>query len=435
MQEIVVRFGINEGATHSLYREFIDFPPDGVKYITDSRAQTEDIESPRANLSVARLRRNELVRSVIDRLFVRALPRENGSSGSRLILATGKFLMRLAGGKKNGIGPESSDFDLFHSAGSSMIELIPWIIDNDIRWIADFEHAPSLFGYYGDWRKRIYRPAVQRILAKQLESDYCRKLLPWTEAGRQTLENLLPDKRIKEKLEVLRLAVRPAPKKPGDLEKHDSIKILFIGSSNFMGEFWSKGGYEVLEAYKRLREKLGEQIELTFRCWMPEELRKKYGGIEGLRTITEYLPKQSFERLFWESDIFLFPSHNTPGMALLDAMRFGLPIVTKDIWANRETVEHEVNGLLVEPSRNIPYYLPGFIPNWSGDDGPFLKYMRLHDERVIEDIVLSVRRLVDDSSLRNRLGSTGKKMVEEGRFSIKQRNTQLRRIYEEAARK
>jgi|YelNatPaOPRAMG01_1025707.scaffolds.fasta_scaffold48150_2 glycosyltransferase involved in cell wall biosynthesis len=433
MEPIRVRFGINESITHSLYREFLDFPPDSVIYITDTQDASAYTISTRAPRIVTSLRRNEFIRGISDRLFVRALPDEKGKS-SRLCHSIGRLAMRLTRTKKSRTA-DLCKFDLFHSAGSAMIEIIPWIIDNDVRWVVDFEHAPSLFGYYGNWRKRIYRSSAQRVITKQLCSDYCRKLMPWTNAARTTVLNLLHDKRIEEKMEVLRLAIRPAPARPRDIESHDSVRILFIGSVNFKGEFWSKGGYEVLEAYRRLREIFGQAVELNFRCWMPDDLKKKYAAIEGLNILTEVLPREKLDRLFWESDIFLFPAHNTPGMAFLEAMRFGLPIVAKDIWANREFVRHEVNGLLVEPSKNIPYYLPGFIPNWSGDDGPFIQYMKQRDERVIADLVNSLQRLVESKNLRTSLGNTGRKLVEEGEFSIRMRNQHLRRIYEEAARR
>ncbi|MDH3366089.1 MAG: glycosyltransferase family 4 protein, partial [Thermoplasmata archaeon] len=295
--------------------------------------------------------------------------------------------------------------------------------------------AASLFGYYGNWRKRIYSQRHQKRLAKALSSRYCRKAIPWTEAARKTIEHLVPSKEVAEKTEVVRLAVRPAPPRPSDIEMHDRVRILFMGSSNYKGEFYSKGGLEVLETYKRLREKMGDSVELAFRCWMPDELRGKYASTPGLHVLSDVLPRDMLDRLFWESDIFLFPSHHTPGMAFLEAMRFGLPVVTRDLWANGELVKNGVHGYLVKPSEKIPYYLPGNVPNWSMDDGPFLPYMKMIDDRVVDDFVNKLSTLVGSENTRKAMGAAGKREVEEGDASIGKRNAVYRRIYEESARR
>jgi len=431
MTELRVRLGVIEGKDHSLYEELLSSPPEGIVYLTSGNASSGPVSL--RNRLVWRMRRNCAVRSLADQFFVRSLPHaESGRPGLSYRIVKG---IRGAAIGSRGRDKEALPFDLLHSAGSSMLENIPWIVEKDLKWVADFEFVASLFGYYGNWRKRIYRPRNQRIVVKQLTSRYCKRLMPWTEAAKSTVENVLKDKDVNAKMEVLRLAMRPAPPKPNDLEKHDRVRILFMGSSNFRGEFWSKGGFEVLESYRILREKLGDSVELMFRCWMPDELRDRYASLPGLHTICDVLPRDELNRLFWESDVFLWPGHPTPGLAFLEAMRFGLPIVSKDIWANKETVEDGKTGFLVKPSEKIPYYLPGFVPNASMDEGPFLPYMKLRDDRVIADIVDRLARLVESESLRKRMGEAGKKEVEEGKFSIHTRNAQLKRIYEEASRR
>jgi glycosyltransferase involved in cell wall biosynthesis len=432
MDEFVVRLAVTEGREHSLYRELLAAPPEGVKYITDRRVHRGDRPTGKDSIS-HRARRNSLVRAVLDPVFVRSLPNENRPPHG-LALGASRAVTRLAGGRAAD-AKQRIPFDVFHSAGSSCIENIPWFVEKDVRWVVDFEFVASLFGYYGDWRRRIYRPRSQKMLTKVLASRYCTKIMPWTDAARKTLEYVLPSETVSTKTEVVRLAVRPAPPKPADIEKHDNVRILFMGSSNYGGEFYSKGGLDVLEAYRLLRGKMGDQVELYFRCWMPDELRDRYASTPGLHTLSELLPRDSLDRLFWESDMFLFPSHNTPGMAFLEAMRFGLPIVGRDLWANNELVKDGVHGFLVKPSENVPYYLPGFVPNWSMDDGPFLPYMKKIDERVVADLVDRLARLVEDENLRKRMGDAGRKEVEEGQASVGRRNAALRRIYEESAKR
>lgn len=427
MADIRVRLGLTPGRTHSLYTELLEAPPEGVEYLTEGpRAGPAAPGAPARQPMSHRLRRSSLVRSIADPVFASALP--SGRGASRLGAAAARAMVSLAGGKNM----PAKDFDVFHSVGAGMVENIPWIVENDVHWVVDMEHVASLFGYYGDWRRRMYRTSPKRVLTKQLRSRYCRRILPWTRAAKRTVDEVLGDEDISAKTEVLPLAVRPAPPRPKDVQRGDRVRILFIGSSNFRGEFWSKGGLEVLESYKRLRERLGDSVELAFRCWMPDELRAEYGSLPGLIQMTDVVPREELDRLFWSSDVFLFPSHNTPGMAFLEAMRFGLPIVGKRIWANGEIVEDGVTGFLVDPSKDVPYYLPGFVPNWSMDSGPFLPHMRRRDDRVIGDLTDRLERLATEPSLRSSMGQKAREAVEEGQFTVSKRNARLKKVYEES---
>ncbi len=419
---IRVKMGVDISRGHSLYREILEAPPCNVTYRTNMPQETREPERP----SSPGRKQSEASKVLIDTLLASCLPGKRTRVFSDAATRAYGLLFGRDGDN------EEIDFDLYHSPGNSMIESIPWIVENEIRWLVDCEHVGSLVGYSGDWQKRLANPHYRKILLKQLSSSYCRKIMPWTEAARKGILQCLPGPEIERKVEVVRLAIRPAPEKPSNIVKGSSVRILFVGSSNFAREFWSKGGMEVLESFKLLRERLGKDVELVFRCWIPEEIKSRYAQIPGITFVDRMLSREELNRLFWESDMFLFPSHNTPGMAYLEAMRFGLPIVTKDVWANNEVVVDGVNGLLVRPSEAVPYVIEGGIPNWTGDDGPFLQYMMRQDKRVINDLADAMQRLAESKALRERMGSAGENEILHGKLSVGTRNKKLERIYRDA---
>ncbi|MCJ7606428.1 MAG: hypothetical protein MUO94_01095, partial [Thermoplasmata archaeon] len=223
MADIRVRLGLAPGRTHTLYTELLEAPPEGVVYLTEKDQAGTQGGAPGKVPTAHRLRNSPVLRAVADPLFASALPRDGRRRGPGMWAA--KAMVSVAGGKRM---PEK-DFDLFHSVGAGMVENIPWIVEEDVHWVVDMEHVASLFGYYGDWRTRMYRPSPKRVLTRQLRSRYCRRILPWTEAAKRTVDEVLGDREVSAKTEVLPLAVRPAPTRPKDLTRGDKVRILFIG--------------------------------------------------------------------------------------------------------------------------------------------------------------------------------------------------------------
>jgi glycosyltransferase involved in cell wall biosynthesis len=69
----------------------------------------------------------------------------------------------------------------------------------------------------------------------------------------------------------------------------------------------------------------------------------------GLQDDVRFLGRLAEPReLLWASDLFVMPSINEGlGVAALEAMACGLPIVGSAVGGLREVVEHDVNGILV----------------------------------------------------------------------------------------
>jgi glycosyltransferase involved in cell wall biosynthesis len=379
------------GRVHSLYKELILHPPSGYRFVTNYPSWDK--------ISSAATR--------MERLYVfqeRVLGKIIPVNLSKAYLE--KF-------KKS---PERTD--LTYATGH--------VVFRDEPWVVDMEFVIQLTGYDVAHFRRY-----KRFIGKVLASKNCKRIICWTESAKKSVLYNMDCEDFAHKIDVVRLAV---PKKTF-IKKYDckeKIKLLFVGSANILGEFEFKGGQEVLKAFMILRKKYSN-IELVVRSDVPQEIKSMYKGIDNIKLLEDVLPWSEVEREFRSADVFLFPSHSTPGLAILDAMSYELPVITTDVWANPEMVENGKTGFVIKKSERVPYYVENFIPNWSYN--PSTKFMRAIknvDPEVVNELVEKTSILIEDEKLRRRMGRAGRQEIETGKFSLEKRNNQLKRIFDEA---
>jgi len=161
------------------------------------------------------------------------------------------------------------------------------------------------------------------------------------------------------------------------------VKILFL--SNLKP---SKGPMEFLKMAKILA---GKRKDVKFILAGPqrfEQFQKKIRNFirrEGLSDFIEMpggIYDAAKERLFRDSDIFVFPSYYEAfGLVTLEAMRAALPVVSFNEGSIPEVVIDGVNGYIVDPKN-------------------------------VEQLADRVLRLIDDPELRNKLGKAGREIYE-----------------------
>ena len=305
------------------------------------------------------------------------------------------------------------DAALTYSIGHPIFRKEPWVVT--VEWVT------QLFGYSSTHLSK-YRKVVEKALA----SEYCRKILCWSELAMKTVLLNLDCELFEHKVVVVPHAVRKKEFVKNSLS--DKVKLLFVGSVNIVGDFEFKGGKEVLEAFAHLRQKY-DNVELVVRSDMPHRIKERYNGMPGLTIIDKIVPWEAMEKEFKTADIFLFPGHLTPFMVLLDAMSYELPIVATDAYANAEIVGDGKTGLIINSSKRVPYYLDNLIPNTGTQ---FLKAVHQLDAEVVNELVEKTSTLIENPELRRKMGKAGRWEVEHGKFSIERRNEKLKRIFDEA---
>ena len=373
---------------HSLLRELASYPPDGYEFLTGSSSASLFHMVGKASF-VYELKRVimdpliplNLLKSIVDRVVERRPP------GVALTYASQHLVFRLE----------------------------PWVLE------VELVHA--LAGG-GRWNFNWYRGLVERTLA----SSHCKRIITWTEAGKKTLLTNLNCTPFADKMEVVYIARRPNhgfDKRPDHSSK---VKLLFVNSSNIPGQFDMKGGKEVVNAFINLKKEY-DNLELVLRSDVPPSLKKQIQGVAGLKLMDQVIPWESLEQEFKTADIYLFPSHITPTMSILDAMSYELPVVTIDAYANAELVEDGKTGFVVRRSSSIPY--DNFYFGLSSQRG-FFKAVKQLDEGVVRQLTEKVSTLIVNPELRRKMGKAGRWEVEHGKFSIEKRNEKLKKIFDEA---
>lgn len=270
--------------------------------------------------------------------------------------------------------------------------------NKDKPWVADIEMLPSLAISGGETKKG--REKIKKILLRK----NCKKIIPWTNSIKRELIQFYPE--IEKKIEVAYPAVPEIKglKKP----KNKKLRIIFVARY-----FDIKGGLIALEVLEKLRKKYG--IEGIVISEVPENLKKKYFKLK----IYGLMPHKEVCKYLEISDLFLYPSSvDTFGFSLLEAMAFGLPTITINTeWtmSRKEIIENNQTGFILEVGKPLEF-----------------KKIGKREEEVINNLVKSASKLIEDKRLLEKMSKNCIKVIKEGKFSIKERNKKLKKIYEEA---
>jgi len=283
------------------------------------------------------------------------------------------------------------DYDLIHCAHC--------LSKTKRNWVADMECVWSM------WISGMNTREGKKKVEKILKEKNCKKIIPWTENAKREILKIFPD--LTYKIEKVYPAI---PLKKIKEKKDKNLTITFIGR-----DFKLKGGILALECFKKIKKEF-PNIRLVCISKIPLEIMKKYPEIE----IYNLLPHKKVEEILSNTDIFLYPSFmDTFGFALLEAMSFGIPVVATKTFLTtsiEEIITNNKNGYL------IPI-------KFTHRD---IEEKEKEKEEAITKIVKKISQLIKNKDLREKMSKECRKIIGEGKFSIKQRNFKLSKIYKEA---
>lgn len=285
---------------------------------------------------------------------------------------------------------------------SSLIHAAHCIPLNKKPWVVDFEYVWSLAANLGNKTNRMHKIIIKKFLS----SKYCRKIMPWTNTAKITLEKWYSCI-FKEKTEVIYPAMPFISYKK---RKKDKFSLAFISRS-----FYGKGGMIAVEVFRELLKKY-DCVEAKVISNTPEKIRKST-RYERINFIEPLPRKEITHSILPNTNILIYPGFSDSfGFIFLEAMNFGIPIITVDGFARKEIVSEDV-GFVVKRPKNIS-----------------IETVTKNERKIINEMIEKTIQLIENVSLRKSMGKAGKMKIFKGKFSIKERNKKLKRIYEEASK-
>ena len=371
------------GQTGPVIDQLLERPPEGYRFVTQKKMTTR----------------------IAERTHAKAWLRKAKRSVQRYVPSNLLFNYCF-----NRFQKPPAPVDLTYSMSTPVFRPEPWVLY--------VESANQLAGFNHRSLAR-FRGTVSRALA----SPRCRAIICQSEAARRGLLRQLDSEWFAHKLRVVRCGWEPKtpPDKPLP-QPGAKVRILFVGAATMAFGFAIKGGPDSLEAFAILRQRY-PQVELTVRSDVDPSLRRKFEGLEGLHIISEKVSASEIEALYRQADIYWYPAHSLMSISVLEAMSYALPVVTTNYFDNHEYVADGRTGLIVAQRRRMPA--------WDTSELEVRRALERPDPNFVAGLAAQTAVLIENPELRYRLGQAARAEVET-RFSLAEKNSQFKRIFDQA---
>jgi glycosyltransferase involved in cell wall biosynthesis len=339
------------------------------------------------------------------------------------------FLRALPRSRFNVIGsPIKGHFGHFEAVDVDLIEAVMIPIRTNSRWVCSLAHFAEAcaFDIAGAPIPRSLRVAyVKRLFSK----PNFKKLIFWSNAAYESLSSYggIDPATLSGKDAVVYPAVRRIP---DELVRYGDGNLRLL----FSGWFFRKGGVHVIDAFERARRRY-PGISLTVCCderfdfntpnrSLRDEYLHKVKTLPGIVNKGRISREELMTEVYPDTDIFLMPSYvETFGMAVVEAMAFGIPVISTNHFAIPEIIEDQVTGLLIDTARfDCDRLFRGYTVREIPRD--FREYMT-------DAVYSQMCRLIESVELRRSIGQAALN-VARTKFSFDRRNATMSEVYRQA---
>jgi len=216
------------------------------------------------------------------------------------------------------------------------------------------------------------------VLASQFRS----KLQEWGYNKKIFIETTIIDERLISEIDIN--TIKNAKQKR---KNRNQYNLLFLARVEV-----AKGVYEAIDTYRIIKKNnINKNISLII-AGSGKELSSvrsyvKTEELEGIK-ILGFVDGNDKQQCFLNADIYLFPTY-TEGMpnSVLEAMAFGLPIITRNVGAIPDIIEIEENGFYTNSKESMDF--AGYIQRLMLDNELSLKIMENNYNKAIDNYITS----------------------------------------------
>ena len=280
-----------------------------------------------------------------------------------------------------------------------------------------------------------HNPIARWLVSFFATRQNCKKLIFESEAAKRSFfATVRYPSWVRQVMEGKSVVIYPIPIKTTKVMPkrfHGSLKLLFVG------QFYMKGGMEVAHAYEKLRS-IYDNMQLTVVTGVS---MIKQGDLDylkslpGVRVLDAILNEEEMATLYKSHDVFILPTYREGfGLVILEALSYGLPIVTCDQYATGEMVRDGFNGFVY---RNHP--LQDYDPQtyqlfgWYHEPQAFytrLSHLQEEEElKPIEDfLVSSISKFLERPTLFEQFSENSLALHQE-KFDPRKISSQLEEVF------
>jgi len=291
------------------------------------------------------------------------------------------------------------------------------VVFRDEPWVLWAEVATQVAGFSDDSLRRF-----RNVIERGLSSPNCRGIMCHSEAARRSFLRHLDADSFEHKLHVTPPGWQVTPYNPRPKRDGGPVQILFVAGNTMPFRFKIKGGVESLEAFSALRQRF-PNLELVIRSDVEPEIRKRYESMPGVRIVSGLIPYQELERLYQTSDIYWYPAHCLMSVSMLEAMNYGLPVITTDYYDNPEYVDDGRTGMVIPHHRHLPA--------WDTSEEKVRRALETPDHELVKALVEKTAVLIENTEVRERMGHAARASLE-AHFSLAEKNRKYKTILDAA---
>jgi glycosyltransferase involved in cell wall biosynthesis len=290
-------------------------------------------------------------------------------------------------------------------------------------YVIDIEHGNPFMGSNHVFKHKylLFKYIVKKIISK----DNCKFILPWSEKAKGAFcrnFSFLGKEILDDKVRVVYPCVAPSNV---DIKKFDKFTFIFVCGESF----FAKGGYQILEAFKVIKDTKLFDCDLIIVGDIPGAIMEKFKHLSGLWCFNR-LHRNDLLQTISRCHCALLPSYSDVyGMFLIEAKRFGVPSIVVDNFAASEIITDEKTGLVIPPDSNVNMWFDEYgCKRMSRDEfrSQFNSYVP--SDMHVSNLVYAMNQI--HSSNINKMSEECIRETTTGRFSIAERDRRLEGVYQ-----